>query len=525
MTADPIPTPGSMLIRAAAVFLIVLTALPIFSFGFAGLRVEWARPAFAYGPLIVIAAVCVFFWIARANRAVPASAVAPWMAAPGLFAALMIAVLGSFVRIDDVIFLGMFLWGFCLIWLLSGFRVALGFWPGFVLMALAMPLPKILHDKIFGPLQDVSVGVGLNMLRLGGGFGAREGTDLVFSGGALPVEEAASSLVALAPALAAAGIVALLGKGPRWARAAFVMAAPVVVVFLTTLRVGLLGVVSGLSGAASAEMLLRLTGPAATFAGVAVILLALRWSLAWAGVWAFRWRDVSQGGRTAVPVVWRGFRTRLAPIMLAAAASVIVAAGYLLAPGPSEGRIARADFGLFPPEIDDWFGSKSALSDRTEFTLGADDYISANFFHPDERAPVDFFSAYYFDQNRERGNIHSPEVCLPNDGWTIEDLRQVTIPLDSATVRSISVNRAVIRRGPVRNLALYWFEGRGRSMSDPLVWQLFTKIDVFRLGRADGAIVRVVTPILEDETEADAEARLLRFLSSTVDQLPRFIPE
>ena len=42
-------------------------------------------------------------------------------------------------------------------------------------------------------------------------------------------------------------------------------------------------------------------------------------------------------------------------------------------------------------------------------------------------------------------------------------------------------------------------------------------------GRTDGAMVRFVTPIDGDETEA--EARMLRMMAELMPRLPRFIPE
>ena len=43
-------------------------------------------------------------------------------------------------------------------------------------------------------------------------------------------------------------------------------------------------------------------------------------------------------------------------------------------------------------------------------------------------------------------------------------------------------------------------------------------------GRSDGALIRYVTPIAADETEADAEARLMRFMALSLKPLPRFVP-
>ena len=50
-------------------------------------------------------------------------------------------------------------------------------------------------------------------------------------------------------------------------------------------------------------------------------------------------------------------------------------------------------------------------------------------------------------------------------------------------------------------------------------------LDSLTRGRTDGALVRFVTPIGEGETEAEAEARMQRFMAASLDRLPRFVPE
>jgi hypothetical protein len=44
------------------------------------------------------------------------------------------------------------------------------------------------------------------------------------------------------------------------------------------------------------------------------------------------------------------------------------------------------------------------------------------------------------------------------------------------------------------------------------------------MGRTDGALVRYVTPLSADESEADADARLLQFMVLSLKRLPEFVP-
>ena len=50
-------------------------------------------------------------------------------------------------------------------------------------------------------------------------------------------------------------------------------------------------------------------------------------------------------------------------------------------------------------------------------------------------------------------------------------------------------------------------------------------VDGIRTGRTDGALVRLTTPILPEETDAEADARLMAMMRELVAPLPRFLPE
>ena len=54
---------------------------------------------------------------------------------------------------------------------------------------------------------------------------------------------------------------------------------------------------------------------------------------------------------------------------------------------------------------------------------------------------------------------------------------------------------------------------------------MYLMVDGINTGRTDGALVRLITPIRPDETEADAAARLDDMTRGLLPVLPRFIPE
>ena len=60
--------------------------------------------------------------------------------------------------------------------------------------------------------------------------------------------------------------------------------------------------------------------------------------------------------------------------------------------------------------------------------------------------------------------------------------------------------------------------------TNDVVAKIDVVLDGFRIGRTDGALVRFVTPMLDTETEAEAEARIEALMTEVLPRLPRFIP-
>ena len=158
-----------------------------------------------------------------------------------------------------------------------------------------------------------------------------------------------------------------------------------------------------------------------------------------------------------------------------------------------------------------------------EEVLAADDYVNAVFQSPDEAGVVALFAAYYEKQTEGQG-IHSPEVCLPSGGWEVFNLQEVQVDMTASGYGTFTANRAIIQKGLSRQLVYYWFEGRGTRVANDFTAKMNVLTDSLKKGRTDGALVRYVTPLGVEESEADAEARLLRFMAISLKPLPRFIP-
>jgi EpsI family protein len=87
------------------------------------------------------------------------------------------------------------------------------------------------------------------------------------------------------------------------------------------------------------------------------------------------------------------------------------------------------------------------------------------------------------------------------------------------------VNRVVIRKGEYTQLVYYWFQQRGRNLTNEYLvkWYLFW--DALTRNRTDGALVRLTTFITPNESLTQVEGRLHEFAQLVLSPLGEYVPE
>jgi EpsI family protein len=87
------------------------------------------------------------------------------------------------------------------------------------------------------------------------------------------------------------------------------------------------------------------------------------------------------------------------------------------------------------------------------------------------------------------------------------------------------VNRAFMHKSGYKQLSYYWFPQRGRILTNAYQLKIFAFWDALTRHRTDGALVRLITPVYENEKLKDADERLQGFTREIVPLLAQFIPE
>ncbi len=505
--------------------LLCCVSVPIFWIGFVSLAQAWSTPEYSHGPLIPAISLYLFLRELRRSPPVAEQVTDRWPGVLVIGASLLVAVFGNLVRIPDIVTYAFILWVGGVVLTVFGWKRGLTHWAPVLHLVFMLPLPQFLYWKLTIVLQHISSVVGVWFVSLAGVPVYLEGNVIDLGVYKLQVAEACSGLRYLFPILSFSYLFSILYRGPMWHKAVLLLSAAPLTVLMNSVRIGIIGVLVNSYGIEQAEGFLHF------FEGWVIFLLCV-------GILFLMAMTLQRFAPNPLPLAdaidldfegFGGIATRILAIResLALGAAVLVTAlvtaTMTLSPGADAVAAERDPFTLFPRRIEAWTGYFADLEPDIEQVLGADDYINATYVSSDEAAAVNFFVAYY-DKQTEGSGIHSPEVCLPVGGWEVFSLAQYPVEMPDTPYGTFQVNRSVIQKGLSKQLVYYWFEQRGRRLTNDFVAKASVVYDSLTRGRTDGALVRYVTSIGPEETDADADARIQRFMEASLDRLPRFVP-
>ncbi len=176
-------------------------------------------------------------------------------------------------------------------------------------------------------------------------------------------------------------------------------------------------------------------------------------------------------------------------------------------------------FADFPAAVSGWrMVSQSELSGDVLDVLKPTDYLSRVYESPDGRR-VDLFLGYHGGGKGSRG-IHSPKHCLPGSGWFEAATGKTSI---EAGGENINLVRSVYRKGGESTLFLYWFQVRGRSLTDEYSLKLAEIWNSMTQRRRDSTFVRISMPCGADDRKAMVSAT--QFIKDFYPVIRDFLPK
>lgn len=409
----------------------------------------------------------------------------------------------------------------------------------FALLLLAIPIPQIVFNRIAMPLQTYASQMAVWEIRLFDVPTVRKGNviDILPKGGIQPISlevvEACSGIRSLMTLVTLALILAYFtrrdteGIGGSFSTRDFwravllmVLAVPIAVV-TNAARVTATGVATYHYGK-------QATG--STFHDVSgwlvyVVALALLVGANFILRKIFSQRaprpdsaaSALEGGSTQR--AQRGRGERGAYVLIA----VLIASGLAVNwfAQRSENVPERRPLNQLSTKLGDWDqkGSEIKFDPGVEAVLKTTDYTMREYTDPTGRI-ANIYVGYYATQ-RTGATYHSPQNCLPGAGWQLKEPQ--TIDITTADGRSFHANQYIIENGIYREVMIYWYQGRGRSQASEYHDKLNTVIDSVTRRRTDGAMVRVMTSVGDDEAAALKAASDLS--AKLAAELAPFIPE
>ncbi len=405
---------------------------------------------------------------------------------------------------------------------LTGWAVFRQLWVPLLILFFMIPLPRFVLANFSAQMQLISSEIGVWVIRLFGISVYREGNVIDLGAYKLQVAEACDGLRYLFPLMTLGFIMAYFYRAAFWKRLLVFLSSIPITILMNSFRIGVIGVTVEHWGVRMAEGFLHEFQGWVVFMASAALMLAEMAILNRVGG-RVAWRDSFS---IDFPAPSRAAtRARHVPASLIATTLVVAAFASALAfiPERAEAIPMRPSLAGFPAQLGPWTGREDSLEPVYIRALKMNDYFLADYGRAGA-PPVNLYVAWY-DSQRAGQSAHSPRSCIPGGGWRIDSLTQAELVDVPGPDGQLRVNRALVTFGGQQQIVYYWFQQRGRVITNEYLvkWYLFW--DALTRNRTDGALVRLTTIVAEGEEVSAADARLSEFAASAVPRLHTYIPE
>ena len=490
---------------------------------------DWEKEAYSYCWLIPP---IVFFliWLKRDELA-SMSSKPSWTGLPPIGVGIFFFWLGELGGEYFTMYVSswLILVGLCLLHLGWQKLKIIGF-PLFFILTM-FPVPDFINTRIMLQLRMISSKLGVAMIQAYGLPVVREGNIIDLGFTKLQVVDACSGLHSLISLIVLCLLIVYFFKDHIWKRAVLLLSSIPLAIVTNSMRIAMTAILYKYFGAGVAEGFFH------EFSGLLIFVICIPVLLIEMKILeklppaqsktTFESKETetktseNNPGSNNIKVSKRGLLFQ--PMFVTAVVLLVATLAISHAVDFREKIPIKKNLDQFPLKIGEWAADRhQIMAQKFLDVLDLSEYVIMDYKNLDGKR-INFYVAYYASQ-RKGESIHSPATCLPGSGWSFDQSGTVKITGVPGNYGTYEVNRAVMQFGRNRQVAYYWFPVRGRILYSAYQLKIYNFWDALTQQRTDGALVRLITSVYEDEELDDAEKRLQNFVRDVAPVLEEYLP-
>jgi exosortase D (VPLPA-CTERM-specific) len=388
------------------------------------------------------------------------------------------------------------------------------------LLFFTIPFPKYLLTRLTFKMQLISTQITEILFNIFGYSVYVEGNRIDLGFTQLQVIEACSGLRYALPLLLLSAVYGYRYQSTLWKRIVLILASLPLSIFINSIRILAVGIVTDRTGidlingfSHDAAGLIVVIISTIVIAGINAILNINRGSIKTIG----KTQDTNATEPPSLDNYFHLYTCIASILLLLISAGIITRFNSRAADLPQ-----RQSLSMLPNQIGNWAGSFKILEPDIMAATGASEAVIGNYVSGTTQ--IEMLITYYNNQARGGDAVHSPSGCLLGSGWNfissrVVELKGMAGPDDFKTIQ------VVMQKGSEYMLVNYWYQERGRVLTDDLTEKYYLVKDSLFRGRSDGALIRLIAPIKSTQDVAVSQQSVSEFIVGLKKILPLYIPD
>jgi EpsI family protein len=180
----------------------------------------------------------------------------------------------------------------------------------------------------------------------------------------------------------------------------------------------------------------------------------------------------------------------------------------------------RKDIQLLPEQLGVY--TSASLSNNSIYTDPNAEVSISRIYETPDKSPIELFIGYRSTQ-RASTRLGSPKLKFPQ-GWNSVDV-EIAGSIGATPSGPIQASWILAQKGEAKKIILYWYETRDSTIATDLAYRWAQMKSLLLHRRTAAAVVRLATPVSENEKIGDAKQRVKDFAVTIYPVLVEYLPK